>query len=240
MIDRQNIRLVDGDIAQLDVKYSSIDQSNARRSDDFELESKRYDGREAFQTLRHIRHAAGLHTGCNARSWRCIRPGRLRTRDGRAARARSRLLERRGQADRQSCLPATPEIRLRRLSADSLRQLRSAGHHQGRPGRAGTQARRRRRDHPRPHAVLRRIRRTSRRPRMALLRRSQHRRRGSDWMLLPGQGVRAHQVDRQADAIRVGEKSMPWSTPTSAKPPCATTRRRICFMPDCAKCWASM
>ena len=34
-------------------------------------------------------------------------------------------------------------------------------------------------------------------------------------------------------------KSMPSSTPKSASPPCATTRPRICFRPDCAKFWAS-
>ena len=99
--------------------------------------------------------------------------------------ARSRLLERRSQANRQSRLPAASEIRIRRLSPDSLRQLRSSRHHPQRPRRAATQARRRRRNHPRPHAVLRRIRRPGRRPRMALQRRSQHRRRRSERLLLP-------------------------------------------------------
>ena len=64
-----------------------------------------------------------------------------------------------------------------------------------------------RRDHPRPHALLRRIRRTGRRSRMALLRRSQHRRRRSDRMLLPGAGrARASGVVAKQTRSRVGDK----------------------------------
>ncbi len=54
----------------------------------------------------------------------------------RAARARSRLLERRSQANRQPCVPAAPKIRIRRLSPNSLRQLRSSRHHPQRPRHA--------------------------------------------------------------------------------------------------------
>ncbi len=42
---------------------------------------------------------------------------------------RSRFMERRCQADRESRLSATSEIGVRRLSADALRRLRSSGHH---------------------------------------------------------------------------------------------------------------
>ena len=62
-----------------------------------------------------------------------------------------------------------------------------------------------RRSHSRPHALLRRIRRPGRRSRMALLRRSQHRRRRSTGCYYPVQGVRAHQVIAK-QPIRVGQK----------------------------------
>ena len=67
-----------------------------------------------------------------------------------------------------------PTSRLRRLPPDSFRGLRSPCALEERPGRKRTQARRRRRGHPRSHALLRGIRRAGGRSRMALLRRPQH------------------------------------------------------------------
>jgi alanyl-tRNA synthetase len=108
-----------------------------------------------------------------------------------------------------------------------------------RPRRAGTQARRLRRDHPRPHALLRRIRRPGRRSRMALLRRSQHHRRRSDRLLLPVQGVRAHQVIAK-QPIRVGQKVDAVVDTAIRESTMRNHTARICFRPGCAKFWASM
>jgi alanyl-tRNA synthetase len=75
----------------------------------------------------------------------------------------------------------------------------------GQSRRAGTKARRVRRDHSRSHSLLRRIRRPGRRSWMALLRRSQHCRRRSDRMLLPGPGRARTSGFRQAGDPR-GQK----------------------------------
>ena len=45
---------------------------------------------------------------------------------------------------------------------------------------------------------------------------------------------------RQAAHSSSATRSMPWSTTKSAAPPCATIPARICCMPRCARCWASM
>ena len=167
-------------------------------------------GRGGIQALRHLRHATGLHAGCvRDQGISFDQAGFDRAHAG-AARTRPRLLERRSQADCQPRLPEASEIRLRRLPPDALQRLRSPRHHPQRPRRAGTQARRGRRGHPRPHAVLRRIRRTGRRPRMALQRRSQHRRRRSEGMLLPGPGRAGAPGRPPSNRSALATKSMPW------------------------------
>ena len=55
----------------------------------------------------------------------------------------------------------------------------------------------------------------------------------------PVQGVRAHRVIAKQPIRRRRQGRRRWSTTKSAAPPCATTPARICFMPRCARCWAS-
>ena len=93
---------------------------------------------EMHSSFMTLRHATRFHAGCCPRSRHRFRSSWLRRAMDEQRDPRSRILERRSQADRQSCLPATSEIRIRRLSPDSLRQLRSSGHHPQRPGRANS------------------------------------------------------------------------------------------------------
>ena len=245
-ISRRSCRAVDEDRPTRQGNYCDRKPVNsATASSRSRILEGRSEPRRLFRAVRRFKLYDTFGLPLDFIQDRCSRPGhrvrssRIRSRHGRAARACPRILERRSQADRQSRLPAAPEISLRRLPPNSLRQLRSARHHPQWPRRATTQARRRRRNHPRPHALLRRIRRTSRRPRLALQRRPQHRRRRSEGHATPRFKVSAHTKSSPSNQSASETKSTPSSTQTSASPPCATTPPRTCSKLDCAKCWAS-
>ncbi len=107
------------------------------------------------------------------RSRHRLRSGRLRRRHGGAAQARAGFLEGRRESHGQSRFISRCRHRVRGLSArrsppDAKCWPSSRSHDGQRRRRAGAEARRARRDRPRPHALLRRCRRTGRRCRLAL------------------------------------------------------------------------
>ena len=175
---------------------------------------------------------------------------RIRPRDGRAENSRSRFLERCGQADRESDIPEAAEIGFegyRQTRSDGCEVLAIIKNGQGAPelkpgeegevildhtpfyaesgGQVGDRGWFYSDDH---NTVVAEV-------------------KGAYY---PVQGVRAHQVvvksppsAKNAEGgapFASATKSMRSSTLIFAKPPCGITPPRICFMPDCAKCWASM
>ena len=164
-------------------------------------------GVRSIQALRHFRAAARLYEDRCAIAASCL----IARFDRAMAEQRERARASWKGAAKQTANPAisaAPKIGLRGLSPDAFRQLRSV--RSSRTDRARRNSRQaRRRDDPRPHALLRRIRRTSWRSRMALTQTITTRRRRSDWMLLPSAGRARASGRRQSRQFAWARKSTP-------------------------------
>ena len=217
-------------------------QSNSREL----AESSAADCRSSQRTPARTHSSSTTPSACRWTSWSTpprrghrVRPGGLRPRHERAARAGAGQLEGRRASRRLRRRTAICAPRyLRAIGRRSRAAARCWPSSIRKPARrAGCWPGRGRRDRARPHAVLCRIRRAGRRRRLALSG-TRHRRGRSARLLLPGAGRARAQGDRAPDRCASATAWTPSWTPTRASRPCATTPARTCCTRRCATCWA--